>query len=102
MGRIRTSFLCRKKIRQEAADEVMRLVKNKLSRYYQTPPSQIQVLTPMQKGIVGAANLNTILQETLNPQGEGLRRGGFVFRVNDKVMQTAIIMTKKCLTAISG
>ena len=72
---------------QEAADEVVRLVKNKLSRYYQTPPSQIQVLTPMQKGIVGAANLNTILQETLNPQGEGLRRGGFVFRVNDKVMQ---------------
>ena len=86
-GRIRTSFFVQKEDPQEAADEVMRLVKNKLSRYYQTPPSQIQVLTPMQKGIVGAANLNTILQETLNPQGEGLRRGGFVFRVNDKVMQ---------------
>lgn len=80
-------FFVQKEDPQEAADEVMRLVKNKLSRYYQTPPSQIQVLTPMQKGIVGAANLNTILQETLNPQGEGLRRGGFVFRVNDKVMQ---------------
>ena len=80
-------FFMQKEDPQEAADEVMRLVKNKLSRYYQTPPSQIQVLTPMQKGIVGAANLNTILQETLNPQGEGLRRGGFVFRVNDKVMQ---------------
>ena len=80
-------FFVQKEDPQEAADEVVRLVKNKLSRYYQTPPSQIQVLTPMQKGIVGAANLNTILQETLNPQGEGLRRGGFVFRVNDKVMQ---------------
>ena len=80
-------FFVQKEDPQEAADEVVRLVKNKLARYYQTPPSQIQVLTPMQKGIVGAANLNTILQETLNPQGEGLRRGGFVFRVNDKVMQ---------------
>ena len=80
-------FFVQKEDPQEAADEVVRLVKNKLSRYYQTPPSQIQVLTPMQKGIVGAANLNTILQEALNPQGEGLRRGGFVFRVNDKVMQ---------------
>lgn len=80
-------FFVQKEDPQEAADEVMRLVKNKLSRYYQMPPSQIQVLTPMQKGIVGAANLNTILQEALNPQGEGLRRGGFVFRVNDKVMQ---------------
>ena len=80
-------FFVQKEDPQETADEVVRLVKNKLSRYYQTPPSQIQVLTPMQKGIVGATNLNTILQEALNPQGEGLRRGGFVFRVNDKVMQ---------------
>ena len=80
-------FFVQKEDPQETADEVVRLVKNKLSRYYQTPPSQIQVLTPMQKGIVGATNLNTILQEALNPQDEGLRRGGFVFRVNDKVMQ---------------
>lgn len=80
-------FFVQKEDPQEAADEVVRLMKNKLPRYYQLPPSQIQVLTPMQKGIVGAANLNTILQEALNPQGEGLRRGGFAFRVNDKVMQ---------------
>ena len=38
-------FFVQKEDPQEAADEVMRLVKNKLSRYYQTPPSQIQVLT---------------------------------------------------------
>ena len=80
-------FFVQKEDPQEAADEVVRLMKNKLPRYYQMPPSQIQVLTPMQKGIVGATNLNTILQEALNPQGEGLRRGGFAFRVNDKVMQ---------------
>jgi len=45
------------------------------------------VLTPMQKGIVGAANLNLALQEALNPQGDGLRRGGYLFRTGDKVMQ---------------
>ncbi len=47
----------------------------------------IQVLTPMQRGVVGAANLNMVLQEALNPHGEGLRRSGFVYRPNDKVMQ---------------
>ena len=45
------------------------------------------MLTPMQKGLVGATNLNLALQESLNPEGEGLRRSGFLFRTNDKVMQ---------------
>lgn len=72
---------------EEAVKEIVKLVKNNLCRYYHTPPTQIQVLTPMQKGVVGATNLNIALQEALNPQGEGLRRSGFVFRVSDKVMQ---------------
>lgn len=67
--------------------ELVELVKNKLPRYYRTPSAMIQVLTPMQKGVVGATNLNLALQEALNPSGEGLRRGGFVFRAGDKVMQ---------------
>lgn len=67
--------------------EIVDLVKHKLSRYYQTPSAQIQVLTPMQRGVVGAANLNIALQEALNPTGEGLRRSGMVFRLRDKVMQ---------------
>ena len=65
----------------------MKLVKEKLPRYYGKAPADIQVLTPMQKGVVGATNLNLALQEALNPEGEGLRRSGFVYRVNDKVMQ---------------
>lgn len=72
---------------EAAVPEIVRLVRDKLSRYYQTLPSQIQVLTPMQRGVTGAANLNLALQEALNPQGEGLRRSGVLFRVNDKVMQ---------------
>ena len=67
--------------------KIVELVQKNLPRYYQTPASQIQVLTPMQRAVVGATNLNMALQEALNPQGEGLRRSGFVYRPNDKVMQ---------------
>lgn len=72
---------------EEAVAEIVNLVRNKLSRYYRMPSNQIQVLTPMQRGVVGATNLNLALQEALNPQGEGLRRSGFIYRQNDKVMQ---------------
>ncbi len=72
---------------EDVLPEIVNLVKNKLSKYYRTPCAQIQVLTPMQRGVVGAANLNIALQEALNPVGLGLRRSGMDFRVNDKVMQ---------------
>lgn len=47
----------------------------------------IQILTPMHKGVVGAGNLNVELQKTLNPGEGGVIRGNRNFRVNDKVMQ---------------
>ena len=72
---------------EEAVRKIVELVHKKLPEYYRIPASQIQVLTPMQRGVVGATNLNMALQEALNPQGEGLRRSGFVYRPNDKVMQ---------------
>ena len=80
-------FFTTKEDPEEAVGEIVSLVQHKLSRYYRTPSSQIQVLTPMQKGVVGATNLNLALQEALNPQGDGLRRSGFIFRRDDKVMQ---------------
>ena len=78
---------------QAALQTIIDLVQTRLPRYYHIPSSDIQVLTPMQRGVVGAANLNQELQKALNPpvQGrpgaQGLRRGGFVFRARDKVMQ---------------
>ncbi len=51
------------------------------------PVDDIQVLTPMHRGVVGAANLNMRLQEVLNPGKEGVARGNRTFRVHDKVMQ---------------
>lgn len=80
-------FFTTKEDPEEAVREIVSLVQHKLSRYYRTLSSQIQVLTPMQKGVVGATNLNLALQEALNPQGDGLRRSGFIFRRDDKVMQ---------------
>ncbi|OGD15239.1 MAG: restriction endonuclease [Candidatus Aminicenantes bacterium RBG_16_63_14] len=48
---------------------------------------QIQVISPMYKGVVGVDNLNTELQTRLNPGREGLQVGSRVFRARDKVMQ---------------
>ncbi len=80
-------FFLQREEPEEAAAEIVNLVKNKLPRYYGVPSSAIQVLTPMQRGVTGAASLNLVLQEAVNPVGEGLRRGGFVYRAGDKVMQ---------------
>lgn len=49
--------------------------------------NEIQVLSPMHKGIVGAANLNVELQKCLNPSTDELLRGNKVFKTGDKVMQ---------------
>ena len=51
------------------------------------PISDIQVLSPMHKGIVGAANLNRELQQRLNPGKEGVAVGNARFCIGDKVMQ---------------
>ena len=47
----------------------------------------IQVLTPMHRGIVGAGNLNLALQERLNRNARGIERGNRIFRIGDRVMQ---------------
>ncbi|MDR4504140.1 MAG: ATP-dependent RecD-like DNA helicase [Candidatus Scalindua sp.] len=58
------------------------------SRFKFDSVKDIQVLTPMNKGILGTHNLNIQLQEALNPSSRELRIGAKVFRVSDKVMQT--------------
>ena len=78
-------------INQEDADEMVKLiiglVRDRLPKKYGYPPKEIQVLTPMQRGTVGAGNLNIELQNALNPTGPSLARGGYTFRQGDKVMQ---------------
>ena len=86
-GRETDFFFIEKEDPEQAAQEIVNLVKSRLARHYQTEPANIQVLTPMQRGVVGATNLNQALQAAINPGEGGLRRGGFQYRERDKVMQ---------------
>ena len=70
-----------------AAQTVRDLVATRLPRYYGFSPFDIQVLTPMHKGALGATNLNHLLQEALTPTGEALQSGGRLFRTGDRIMQ---------------
>lgn len=72
---------------EEAASLIVDLVRTRLPKYQYVQPTDIQVLTPMQKGIIGAANLNVLLQENLNSGAVCLHKGGRTYRLNDKVMQ---------------
>lgn len=72
---------------EQAASQIVDLVKNRLPRAFGERPRNVQVLTPMQRGIVGAGNLNQLLQAALNPSEEGIHRSGFFFKLYDKVMQ---------------
>lgn len=72
---------------EAVADTIVTLVKERLPNAYHQPINHIQVLTPMQRGVVGAANLNMALQQALNPTNVHLNRGGYTFRQGDRVMQ---------------
>lgn len=73
---------------EKAARWILELVQDRLPKRYGFDPLQdIQVLTPMYKGGVGAENLNQFLQQHLNPDPRSVRRGTRLFKVGDKVMQ---------------
>lgn len=66
------------------------LIQKKLPPYVDAKPYDIQVLTPMRKGLLGVERLNRILQEYLNPAEDGKKEkeyGDRIFREGDKVMQ---------------
>ncbi len=68
----------------------IQLIQQKLPKYVNAAPSDIQVLTPMRKGLLGVERLNTILQQYLNPpdpKKAEREHGQMVFREGDKVMQ---------------
>jgi exodeoxyribonuclease V alpha subunit len=74
---------------EEAVKQIIRLVQQAIpQRFHLDAIEDIQVLTPMQRGELGARNLNLLLQTALNPTGPSVERYGWKFRVGDKVMQT--------------
>jgi exodeoxyribonuclease V alpha subunit len=73
---------------QQAVDLILKLVDERIpDRFHLDSIADIQVLSPMNRGVAGVANLNQVLQNALNPGEEGLNRGGRSFRMGDKVMQ---------------
>lgn len=66
------------------------------------PVDDVQVLTPMNRGMVGTLNLNTELQKALNPRDDGMIRGGRSFKVRDKVMQIRNNYTKEVFNGDIG
>ncbi len=87
--RLTDFYFIRQNNPEQAAAMVADLVKNHIPRRFGlNAVEDIQVLTPMHKGAVGAENLNTILQNTLMTQkGEKIQRGEKTFYLDDKVMQ---------------
>jgi len=72
----------------QALNIIMELVLNRIpQRFNLGPMKDIQVLSPMHKGLLGTVNLNLKLQNGLNPSKQEIIRGDRRFRLNDKVMQ---------------
>ncbi|MPM65920.1 ATP-dependent RecD-like DNA helicase [bioreactor metagenome] len=71
-------------------DRIRKLLRRIPERFGYDPVDEVQVLTPMNRGACGTIQLNSELQNLLNPaSGEGLTVGDRVFRLDDKVMQIA-------------
>lgn len=73
---------------EKVLSTILELCCNRIpKRFNFSPLSDIQVLTPMHKGIVGTTNLNRVLQEALNTSSDKVERMGRTFKCRDKVMQ---------------
>lgn len=85
-------FMMRQKTEKEMLQLMKDLCTRRLPAYYTEvlPVRDIQVLTPVRKGLLGSINLNKELQEVLNPpcaELEEKKYGDRIFREHDKVMQ---------------
>ncbi|MCF8110230.1 MAG: ATP-dependent RecD-like DNA helicase [Desulfobacteraceae bacterium] len=73
---------------EKVVDIIVELVSKRIPRRFSFDPvNDIQVLTPMHKGIAGTVNLNSLLQNRLNSEKTQVNAGGSMFRLKDKVMQ---------------
>lgn len=86
-GRDADFFFIKQEDPEKTAQEIVNIVKKRIPKAYHYSTNDIQVLAPMQRSVVGATNLNIILQEAINSEGDFLSRGGFKYRKGDRVMQ---------------
>ena len=74
--------------KDEIVSQIVELCTKRLPKSYKVNPvNDIQVLTPMRRGEIGADNLNRMLQSSLNRNPLFLRRGATEYHIGDKIMQ---------------
>ncbi|MGI6021092.1 MAG: ATP-dependent RecD-like DNA helicase [Lachnospiraceae bacterium] len=86
----RDFFFLKRDDENRIISNMIELINGKLSGYVDARPFDIQVLTPMRKGLLGVERINRILQRYLNPASPEKKEHSFsdgLFRVGDKVMQ---------------
>jgi exodeoxyribonuclease V alpha subunit len=94
-------------IRQEDPEKVLNIIldltcKRIPKRFGFDPVDQVQVLTPMHRGTLGAGNLNDHLQQALNSKKDPVILGGRSFKIDDKVMQLRNNYDKKVFNGDIG
>jgi exodeoxyribonuclease V alpha subunit len=75
---------------EHGVQTISELVTDFLPKQGINPITEVQVLSPMTRGVVGTRNLNQVLQQLLNPPSEDkpeIHRGGMIFRVGDRIIQ---------------
>ncbi len=75
---------------EEGAAYICELCHTRLKKTYGYENTDIQILSPIKKGMTGVNNMNTMLQNVLNPKSKSKKEksyGDIVFREGDKVMQ---------------
>jgi len=81
-------FLVEEEDPEKAVAIIVKLIRTNIPRAFHLDPTEdVQVLTPMRRGLLGSQNLNLQLQQALNPHREGVERYGNKFFPGDKVMQ---------------
>ena len=86
--RLEDFYFIEKEDPEDVLKTILELTSERIPRRFGFDPlDDIQVLTPMHRGVVGTENLNMALQKVLNPVQTAITRGNRSFRIHDKVMQ---------------
>ncbi len=79
-------FFDNKEAHIEVQKAVVTMVTERLPKFLNIEPKDVQVLAPIKKGLAGVESLNATLQNALNPRKDGIKIGDSEFRIGDKVM----------------
>ena len=73
---------------EKILSKIVMLASERIPKHFGFHPIRdIQVMTPMHRGVIGVTHLNDELQKAMNPDRPGINCGSKIFRVGDKVMQ---------------